>query len=300
MAIVFNDTLDDETSRMNKWWGGQGFKKIYKEFASNRKLPKYLMEQIEDVRNVEKVFKLRGIQWGNWVTNEDRFNYLAALGISLYHMNQVLQFKDNNLGLDEHLGIAFGARGVRGALAHYESYQNIINLTRYYDDSKFLSPVPKEKRFVHTGGAGSFAHEYGHFLDFFFGQRVETYNSILWLSDGRNTSGKRIVYDAKKFPIRNKMEDILETAYWSKDGKISNFMKRVKDNAGGKEYWWRRNEVFARLFEQYMGYALHKKGIVNSFLTNTKYNQRFYMTSKELEEVVPKFEALLAEMRKVF
>lgn len=176
MSIKIMDTLGGEsigTSRMEAWWKGKGFTAIYKGFRKGT-VPAVFLKQIIDVRKVEKLFKLRGFQFGNWVNNEDRFNYLAALGICLFDLNKVLKFKGNNLGLDNTLGVAFGARGQRGALAHYEPRTHIINMTRYYDADKWIKPPSKAVRFVVSGGVGSFAHEYGHFLDYFFGSRVET------------------------------------------------------------------------------------------------------------------------------
>jgi len=301
MDIKITDTLGEEkrgTSKIEAWWGGKGFTAIYKQFRKGA-IPAVFLKQIEDVRNVEKLFKLRGFQFGNWVNNEDRFNYLAAFGICLFDLNKVLKFKGNNLGLDKTLGIAFGARGQRGAVAHYEPPHHIINMTRYYDADRFDAPVSKAVRFVHSGGVGSFAHEYGHFLDFFFGSRVET-TTIYSLSDGSSTSPTRIKYDKKKFPIRYAMEDLLEVAYWdASKKKPSTFLKRIKDYSN-KPYFVQRAEIFARLFEQYIAYKLKQNGIANSFLTSTKYTRVVYMTPTELKRVVPYFDRLLVLMRTAF
>ena len=89
-------------------------------------------------------------------------------------------------------------------------------MTRYYDNDRFLSPVPKAFRFVNSGGVGAFAHEYGHFLDYFFGAKVEPYGNIYALTNGRSVNATRINYDRKKYPLRTAVEDILELAYWDK------------------------------------------------------------------------------------
>ncbi|WMX17095.1 MULTISPECIES: LPD1 domain-containing protein [unclassified Aureispira] len=299
MKIV--DTLTPEDgSNLERWWKFQGFEAIYKEFrkgAVNDDL-----KRIKDIREVSKVFHLKGYQFGNWVTHEDRFNYLAALTVCLYDLNRVLQFKGNNIGLDKHLGIAFGARGKRGALAHYEPGTNIINLTRYKEAHRFKDPYDKAKRFVISGGVGSFAHEYGHFLDYFFGSRVETHRAFS-LTNGDSTDFKRITYDAKKYPMRHLVESILEKAYWAPNKKEhSVYANRIKGASKGllQKYFLQRNEIFARLFEQYISHKLKSLKIQNVFLTKTKYNKAQYMTPTEMKAVIPLFDKLLVQMRRHF
>lgn len=299
MKIV--DTLEpDNGSRMEVWWRNQGFEDIYKEFRKGAVSDD--LKKVKDIRDVSKFFKFKGYQFGNWVTHEDRFNYLAALTICLFDLNRVLRFKDNNLGLDETLGIAFGARGKKGALAHYEPGSSIINMTRYKEANRFLTPLSKAKRFVFSGGVGSFAHEYGHFLDYFFGSKVETVKSFA-LSFGRSTDNTRVEYDAKKYPMRYLMESILEKAYWN-PGKTedSNYVKRIEDALPEKylDYFLSRNEIFARLFEQYVSYKLKELKIQNVFLTKTKYHAVQYMTRTEMKTVIPLFDKLLIQMRKHF
>lgn len=299
MSIKITDTLGTGvmgTSKMEAWWKGKGFQAIYKEFRKGS-LPSVFLHKIKDVRNVQKVFNLRGFQFGNWVSNEDRFNYLAGLGICLYDLNKVLKFKANNLGLDSTLGVAFGARGQRGAAAHYEPQTNIINMTRYYEADRFITPKSKAYRFVYSGGVGVFAHEYGHFLDFFFGSRVEPHSRYYSLTNGRSTNPKRIDYDQKKYPIRYAIENLLEAAYWdTSKTKPSSFVKRIKSFTN-KPYYVERTEILARLFEQYVAYKLKQLGIANSFLTSTKYTREVYMTPTELKKVVPLFDKLLVLMR---
>ena len=303
MAVVFGNTLGGQgtgLSKMERWWLSQGFQKIYKEFRTV-KLEDKLQKQITDVREIQKVFKLKGYQFGNWVTNEDRFNYLAATGICLFDLNRVLKFKDNNLGLDKNLGIAFGARGRKGALAHYEPSTNIINITRYKDADRFIKPLSKEVRFVNSGGVGAFAHEYGHLLDYFFGSRVEVNSRYYSLSNGSSTNRTRIPYDKKKYPMRTLVEDILEKSYWKnpKTKEESNFYKRIR-KFSENDYFVERTEIIARLFEQYIGYKLKQLKIQNKFLTQTKYAANIYMSEQELKQIVPLFDKLLTQMRKQF
>lgn len=300
--MKITDTLPPDAAdqtRMGLWWDSQDFKKLYRVFRKGH-LPTAFLNKVKDVRKVQTVFKLRGYQFGNWVSNEDRYNYLGALAICLYDLSKVLKFKGNNLGLDSHLGVAFGARGVKGAAAHYENETNIINITRYHEASRYNKNPSKAYLFANTGGVGAFAHEYGHFLDYFFGGRVETHPTIYALTAGRKTSTKRIAYDRNKYPLRSIVEDILEVAFWSADKKKpSTFYARLRRNTK-KDYWFRRNEIFARLFEQYIAYKLKQLKVQNSFLTDTKYRKDVYMTPTELKKVVPLFDKMLIQMRIAF
>ncbi|WP_052596045.1 LPD1 domain-containing protein [Aureispira sp. CCB-QB1] len=290
-------TLDDKSgySGLDRFWNRQGFQSFYKSFRKGSDLPKYIKDNPVNVLSVQDRYKLRGIQFGNWLSQEDRFNYTAALYICLYDLNKVLKFKDNNIGLDGALGIAFGARGRSKAPAHFEASTDIINMTRYKGDAS----VPKRIRFVNSGGVGALAHEYGHFLDYYFGAHYEPYSGIYALTNGRSENKSRIDY-----PKANKMriiiEDILEQAYWAAPGKTSAYYQRIR-KVTKDGYWVRRNEIFARLFEQYISYKLNKIGVNNSFLNDPKYNMLFYYyNQKELKRVVPLFDALVAEMRTHF
>lgn len=300
MLAIENTLSEKSPSRLEKWWGANGFQRIYKEFRGGTLDPVF-MKQIADVRNVSKVFNLRGYQFGNWVTNEDRFNYLAALGICLYDLNKVLKFKSNNMGFDGHLGVAFGARGFKGAVAHYEPWSHVINVTRYKEADDFIGKPSKEVRFVNSGGVGSFAHEYGHFLDYFFGSRYEVDTNVFSLSDGTSIDRKRKNYNKSKQPLRYAMEDILEVAYWGSPVKKekSAYIKRI-EGFSDKDYYVQRCEIFARLFEQYIGHKLIQLKVENKFLTKTKYNTAIYMTDAELKKVIPLFDNLLVLMRMAF
>ena len=289
-------TLDDKSgySGLDRYWSRSGFEAFYKRFRKGIELPNYLKANPNSVIKIQERYHLRGVQFGNWVTTEDRFNYLATLYICLYDLNKVLKFKDNNLGLDAALGLAFGARGRGRAVAHYEPSTNIINMTRYSSETS----LPKTHRFLHSGGVGALAHEYGHFLDYYFGSKYELDNDVYSLTNGSSTHGKRIVYKASQ-KLRNLVEDILAFAYWDKSGKPSNYYKRVRA-ASKNSYFVERTEIFARLFEQYIGYKLKLMGIENSYLTDPKYSEKIYLTTKELKEVAPLFDKLIAGMRTHF
>ncbi len=299
-GIKIHDTLTGFTrgSRIDRYWTRNGVEDFYRMFREGASLPKEAEKMVNNTALVSQKFHLRGFQFGNWLSLEDRFNYLAALYICLQDFNQVLQFKGHNLGLDHKLGISFGARGRSRAQAHFESHSNIINITRYARFDRY--PAPKEIRFVNTGGIGAFAHEYAHFIDYYLGGHYERVRSAFPLTAGRSLNSRRIPYE-DKWILRNITEDILEKAYWKDPEKKlrSNYMKRLTRKAS-RDYWFRRNEVFARLFEQFIGHELQKKGIKNLFLTEQKYNSNYYLTPAELKEVSPLFRKFLAQVRTYF
>lgn len=289
------DTFKEKSgSRLDNYWDERGFEKFYKGFRRGIDLPKNLAKITNSAKEVGDKYKLRGFQFGNWLTMEDRYNYLAAFFVCLYDLNKVLKFKGNNLGLDNHLGVAFGARGKSRAVAHYEPWSDIINMTRYQE----IPGASKKAKFLYTGGVGSFAHEYGHFLDYHFGANFITHGRVYSISGGSSASRVRYPYTANH-KARIIMEDILEKAYWKSKGKESNFYKRIREYSNRK-YFVQRNEIFARLFEQYIQYKLKERGIKNSFLTDTKYDERIYMRKSELEKVVPLMDALVREFRGYF
>lgn len=112
-------------------------------------------------------YSLKGFEFGNWVTQEERNGFVPDIATTLKELSLLLGTR--NIGFDHNIGIAFGARGNAGALAHYEPVLNMINLTR-------------------MKGAGSLAHEYGHALDFNFGSFLDQNKRYAALSGGRETA----------------------------------------------------------------------------------------------------------------
>ncbi len=85
------------------------------------------------------------------------------------------------------------------------------------------------------------------------------------------------------------MESETHTAYYK---KLLN-----KFNVHTQEYWFRRNELFARSFEQYISYKLAKKGIKNAFLSKFKYESAAYLDGPLLKKVVLIYDKLLKQMK---
>jgi hypothetical protein len=101
-------------------------------------------------------YNLRGVQYGNYVTQKEREHALKVLFLSLGDVATQLGVPNEAIGIPVNghaLGIAIGARGRGGsAAAHYEPDSHIINLTR-------------------NSGGGSLGHEYTHALDRYLGAK---------------------------------------------------------------------------------------------------------------------------------
>ena len=93
----------------------------------------------------------RAGEFGNWTNQEERQENLNHCYDSIKNLALALEITPKQLvhpsGVNEEaLAIAFGSRGIAYSAAHYESLRHVINLTKMH-------------------GAGSLAHEMGHFID---------------------------------------------------------------------------------------------------------------------------------------
>ena len=101
-------------------------------------------------------FGIRGGEFGNWMTGDERTKSLDMTYDSLHDLAVALNVRDEDVSLNGRLALAFGSRGRGGAsggVAHYEPMREVINLTR-------------------MRGAGSLAHEWWHALDDVVGKEL--------------------------------------------------------------------------------------------------------------------------------
>lgn len=275
-------------SRIDNYWNEAGFKNFYKKFRpGNFDVPFISVDTLEKV--VSK-YHLSGIGFGHWVTQEDRFNYVAALIVSLHDLDKIMGFKQN-VGLNGRTAIAFGARGQGPAAAHYEPGTGIINITRYSKGG-----TVKESSFLTGGGVGALAHEYGHAIDYYFGMYYDRNIMIASLSGGGSVDRK---FEQKGGELRKAMDDVLNAIIWKDTARTtySKFYQKLLDNVPvTKTYWYERTELFARTFEMYVQMKLAKLGIVNSFLTQKKYGGAVYPSEFDMLDIAPKITKLITIM----
>lgn len=102
-------------------------------------------------KDFEKSFNFRGVEFGNWTSNDDRQQSLNFAYDCFNDLARILGIPSNSVSLNGELGLAFASRGSGNASAHYEPSKVVINLTK-------------------MKGAGCTAHEFGHGFDDFLGR----------------------------------------------------------------------------------------------------------------------------------
>lgn len=218
-----------------------------------------------------------GFEFGNWVTNSERYDRLLATQQSFKDLAAIMKTK--NLGIDCHLSLAYGARGKTSANAHYEPSNEIINLTK-------------------ESGTGALAHEYGHALDYiigmYFDQHKDYHNLV---GKGISTSLPGNVGGQFRKLANQIVDSVMETTSF----------KKFKDSLSildeKRYYWCSRTEVWARTFEQYIGKKLYDNKMGNTFLAksypgvyvlNGKYPQ--YLKHLDFVEIEPLMDKFIKEV----
>jgi len=252
-------------------------------------------------------FGLKGFEFGRWTTNEDRHNFLNQFNLSVTTMCKALKLSQSTIGLKLSVGVAYGARGSGSALAHYEPGTGMINLTRYQRTSEITKP----SEFTNSGGIGSFAHEWGHALDYYLGTYVDQSRESRALTYGPmviKTKTGWSVYDRLTFPKdspRYIAREILASIMWHKRGqKFSPYYRKlllqVERNPLMGDYWLRCNELFARAFEQYVSKKITGMGVRKNVLVHGKYWKEgfsVYLSPEQLAKVTPLFDKLISKVR---
>jgi hypothetical protein len=256
--------------------------------------------------------RLRGVQFGNYVTDSERAHHATKCAEALTDLASVLGIPGEYVSWKGKLGVAIGARGTSQALAHYEPGNQVINLTR-------------------KDGVGSLAHEWGHFFD-----HVLAGGRIVRKGDAKRSSGdyfsewtasKRIeldehgsvVLEEKNGRKQVKSTDLSTDPLWSafdglrKAWKSSGFGERlsrvtwakVKDGSMSKakrEYWTSGRETFARCFERYIQRKLETSGRQNTYLAGISpmaYSaDGFWPDDAEVDAMTPAFDKVFEELGK--
>lgn len=283
------------------YWGRTGIDLIFQpndsKVRTGEKIPSTY--KYADMRFLETYYGLKAFEFGNWLSQQDRLNYLSGLGIALFDLYHLLGFEQKHIGLDGKLSVSFGARGRGSALAHFEPAAFVINLTRYGRPKQLSKRTPKFKRvdlILQDGGVGAFAHEYGHALDFFAGTFIEEADE--WQISGGRSTDHAVRYPSLKKPkLQSLMDTLLNAIIWRGKNVQSDYYKRL-NKKGTKEYYLRRNEIWARAFEVYVQFKLQKKKHKNVFLNKSKYPDRYYLTLTEMKKLEKDFDALISEIKK--
>lgn len=228
-----------------------------------------------DLDKIQQRFNLKGFEFGNWLSNQDRVDYAVACEGALRDLAKIIGSK--NIGMGGLVGIAFGARGRGGAEAHYEPDTNMINLTK-------------------MKGAGTLAHEYGHAIDYIIGGYVDQNKNFLALTGGRSTARK---YNPKNVggKLRTMANEIVD--YINTTESYRKIRNKKADQLDG--YWFRRTEIFARWFEQYC--SIKQKNLVltdssQQYYINGNYGLA-YLSPKDMKLTIKMGDELCAQLAKI-
>jgi len=274
------------TSRASEWWKHKGFMHLYQHF---RKGPSNdgmdIFDHAQSTAEIAAALKLRNITFGNYVSNNDRYNYLAMLCVGSVDLMNIVNIPQFGFGK---LAMKFGAAGVPRSLAHFRPSDVSINLNRF-------------KRGHQIGGDGdgmaSLAHEYAHFLDQLFGHQVELkQNSFALTFRGKGNGSTSANMDelkewAKGYPMRTAMAELMASIILKPDGSKSEYWQRISTTKNSS-YYKLHHEIFARTFEQWIHYKLQNNDVNNRGLTKYKYLDRVYLTDAEFRRALPKMNRL--------
>lgn len=230
-------------------------------------------------------FGLRGGQFGNWTNQKDRqasmnmlYDAFCDLAVALDIPYDDVSLKRSDDSRTAALGIAFGARGHSSALAHFESAENVINLTK-------------------MKGAGSLAHEWGHALDCFIKKELELIPSPYADIKQRQMATHCKNNNNPTVDIVDKMKRKIDGLYiiqtdYEKESEKADRDYSKSDNG----YWSSECEMFARAFTCYVKDKLEEKGIRSDYLCG--HSEATVKPVGEERKVINKaFDDLISELK---
>ena len=273
--------------RVEQAWIGTRLGKIYASQRQGPDFPEAFKKRLIDPRKMEDYFSLHGFEYGNWLTQEDRWTYYLGAVSALYDLTRLVGFEDSQAGLGGLISLAFGARGKSKALAHFEPRSWAINLTRY----KRGAGKTAGRFLADNTGVGSLGHEWAHALDHYLGRMV---------MKGDFNYGSHIGETTKWTDARlNKLWLKLMRAMVGTRDALSSYHARVKKVVNESSifgpYWLRRHELFARAFEAWLSLEGERKGRKNPFLNQNKYTSQMYPTPEEVKQFAGPLKTMLEE-----
>lgn len=239
---------------------------------------------------------MRGLQFGNSVTDDERAHHLRKTAEAMVDLADVTGLPDRAMSLDGKLGLAFGARGKGRAAAHYEPGTQVINITR-------------------KNGVGTLAHEWGHALDDYIGQRSprsteggygktgDQYMSEQISDLYMNRSGVGTSSQADD-PVWKAMDGVRKAiAATDYPSTLRQGLRDlgIKPGSGkgmsGWGYWTSGREVFARTFERYVQHKLESKKQENTYLSGLGGESPLWPNKEQIAKMAPAFDELMQSVR---
>lgn len=205
-----------------------------------------------------ETFKFSGIEWGNWVTQAERQQFLNCTFDAYSDLLNLMGLPLHFASLNGELGIAFGSRGTSNECAHFDDKEMLIHISK-------------------TKAIGSLAHEFGHAFDYVLKQK---FNCPYWLSEIKT-----------KEILRADSSTIKAFGFWADwvDQSVCIADSKAVDSKRSSKYFSTRCELFARCFEQWVQVSLTNAGQSNNFLVygavaNPESKLSVYPRDAELEK----------------
>lgn len=252
-----------------------------------------VVELIED-------YNLTGIEFGNWVPQNERLSYVNDVYMGLPIMCDFLNVSKKNIGQNK-ISLAFGARGRRKSNAHFEPTTYAINLTR-------------------KKGRKSFLHEYIHAIDRImyeatkkeYGTNPQMLFSAYFAFDGEFYLDNSRIFEErlKQFITEDGVRGAFARLFWNlcfyvetKNGKSSVKWSKFYDTCKRTgEYFAYPWEILARSMEAYFAHIYLKQDAKNEIRGIAKHTTYFsgegvkttiYPKAKLIEELKPYFDDVL-------
>lgn len=227
------------------------FSADFKRFLRN----KFKVKEIKEIDHFEivKKYNLKGIVFGNYVTQEERYFFLFKISKQLEALAKIKG--SNNLGFGL-LIIAFGVEGKARANAHFNPNKCLINLSRgrKMDYQEWFK------------GESSFVHEYGHFVDFCIGFSNKSFNRN-FASEARGTANDSNINNiANATRLIQSDKDYMEGL-----GQFSNAVYLESDV-----------EIWARLFEAAITHIVHKRYKDFERFFERRYTEKHYFPKDKI------------------
>src|SRR4051812_39491325 len=89
-------------SRADRYWKQRGFRKLYGSFRS----PAMSAPQGNPYDIVQSTYKVKALEFGNWVPIEMRFNYLIGSIVAMHDIQRVTRLRSFGMRA---LSLSFGA-----------------------------------------------------------------------------------------------------------------------------------------------------------------------------------------------
>lgn len=258
---------------------------IRKEFYQNQ-AERIGDDTVDDFSSDEKAerltshFDLRGVQYGNSVTDTEREFHLSQAHNALHDLTKALNLPPEMASFNGRLGLAIGARGRSAAMAHYEPSTHVINLTR-------------------KNGIGSLAHEWAHMFDHvlpMITHQTEKSN-VMYGSENYGSSFRLSAYtpahdDAGKISDAYKKARPAMEQY--KNQVVDYFRKEYGRIPNKINYWVSDRELFARGFEKYLSQKLQKNAQRNTYLVPNELLSGIYPQGAVAEQLEGFFDELFS------